>query len=117
VGKKPDIVWEVQCWDNRKVILHRQTLLDHVLRFHIESAFVVDELKRNFRQPICVIDNRRNGTVNAIYEIQCDGHPWLLVAIKFHGFVKRAVRTPGFIKTFYGVSTIPNGPVIWGKKP
>jgi hypothetical protein len=111
VGKKPDIVWEVQCWNNRKVILHRQTLLDHVLRFHIESAFVVDELKRNFRQPICVVNNRKNGTVNAIYAIECDGHSWLLVAVKF-----RTVGT-NFIKTFYGVSEIPNGPVIWGNKP
>lgn len=111
MGKKPDIVWEAQCWNNRKVILHRQTLTDHVLRFHIDSAFVVDELKRNFRQPICVIDNRRHGTVNAIYGINCGGHPWLLVAIKFRPF------GTNFIKTFYGVSTLPSGPVIWGKRP
>jgi hypothetical protein len=47
VGKKPEIVWEAQCWDSRKVVLYRRTLLDHVLRFHFDSAFVVDALERN----------------------------------------------------------------------
>lgn len=115
--KKPDIVWEVQCWDNRKVILHRQTLTDHVLRFHIESAFVVDALKRNFPQPICVIDNRKHGTANAIYGIECGGHPYLLVAVKFGGIAKKLARKPNFIKSFYGVDEIPAGPLLWGKRP
>jgi hypothetical protein len=117
VGKKPDIVWEVKCWDNRKVLLYRRTLTDHVLRFHLDSAFVVDALKRNFHQPICVIDNRKHGTINAIYDIQCGGHRWLLVAIEFQRLGKRLTGAPNFIKTFYGVSSIPPGRLIWGTKP
>ena len=117
MGKKPEIIWEVRCWDNRKVILFKSTLLDHVLRFHFDEAFVVDALKRNFHLPICVIDNRKNGTANAIYEIAVGGHKWLLVAVKFQRLPSKLVRKPHFIKTFYGVSSIPNGELLWGKRP
>lgn len=117
MSKGPDIVWEARCWNNRKVVLHRHTLVGHVLRFHFDEAFVVDALKRNFHLPICVIDNRKNGTVNAIYDIQVGGHRWLLVAIKFQKLGGRLKREPHFIKTFYGVSDIPGGPVLWGKRP
>lgn len=117
MGKKPDSVWEVQCWDNRKVVLHRSTLKAHVLRFHLDSAFVVDALKRNLHQPICVIDNKKHGTVNAIYEIPSGGHPYLLVSIKFQKMMRKLARQPNFIKTFYGVTTIPEGPLLRGKRP
>jgi len=87
------------------------------LRLHFESAFVVSAMKQKFGSPVCVIDNRRDGTVNAIYDIPTlDGHPWLLVAIKFHNPMMKGTRNH-FIKTFYGVSKIPAGPLIWGKKP
>jgi hypothetical protein len=117
VGRRPEIVWEAHCWDNRKVVLYRRTLLDHVLRFHFDSAFVVDALKRNFHQPIGVIDNRSHGTSNAIYNIQIGGHKWLLVAIHFQGIAKKLVGKPNFIKTFYGVSEIPVGQLLWGTRP
>ena len=117
MGRKPDIVWEAQCWDNRKVTLYRSTLLNHVLRFHFDSAFVVDALKRNFHQPICVIENKKHGTLNAIYDIQIGSHKWLLVAIKFQGFAKKLVGKPNFIKSFYGVSEIPSGRLLWGTRP
>jgi hypothetical protein len=117
VGKKPDIVWEVQCWDNRRVVLHRSTLVDHVLRFHFEEAFVVDSLKRNFSQPICVIENRQHGTSNAIYDIPCGGHRWLLVAIKFQDFAQKLAGKHNFVKTFYGVSEIPGGRLLRGSRP
>lgn len=77
---------------------------------------MVSAMKHNFGSPICVIDNRKNGTVNAIYEIPTAGHPWLLVAIKFYPKLMKGTRDH-FIKTFYGVSTVPAGPLIWGKKP
>lgn len=117
MGKKPDIIWEVRCWKNRKVILYKQTLLDHVLRFHYDSAFVVDALKRKFHEPICVIYNKQHGTENAFYDIQIGGHKWLLVAVKFQGFTKKLARKPHFIKTFYGVDHIPNGQVLRGTRP
>lgn len=117
MGKRPEIIWEIQCWDNRKVVLYRSTLTEHVLRFHLDSAFVVDALKRNFHLPICVIENRNHGTSNAIYDIQIGGHNWLLVAVKFQGFAKKLARKPNFIKTFYGVSKIPGGRLLWGKRP
>jgi hypothetical protein len=117
VRKKPDIVWEAQSWDNRKVILHVSTLKNHVLRFHFDEAFVVDALKRDFSKPICVIENRRHGTLNAIYDIQCGGHKWLLVAVKFQKFVKRLARKSNFVKSFFGVSEIPSGRLVWGKRP
>lgn len=117
MGKKPDIVWEVKCWANRKVILYRHTLKGHVLRFHLDSAFVVDALKRNFHQPICVIDNRQHGTENAIYDIECGGHSKLLVAVKFQGLANKLAGKANFIKSFYGVSKIPEGRLLWGKRP
>ena len=116
MAKRPDVVAELRCWRNRKVLLHRSTLLGHVLRLHFDEAFVVGAMKRNFGSPICVIDNKKNGTVNAIYDIPTGGHPWLLVAIKFHNSLLKGTRSH-FIKTFYGVSYIPAGPLIWGKKP
>jgi len=116
VSRRQEVAVELRCWRNRKVLLYKSTLVDHVLRFHIESAFVVSAMKRNFGNPICVIDNKRNGTVNAIYDIPTDGHPWLLVAIKFHNKLLKGTRDH-FIKTFYGVSNVPAGPLIWGKKP
>lgn len=117
MGKKPDIVWEAICWNNRKVTLYRHTLKDHVLRFHFDEAFVVYALRRNLHQPICVIENKKHETVNAIYDIPIGGHKWLLVAIRFQGFPKKLTGKPNFIKTFYGVSKIPEGRVLWGTKP
>jgi hypothetical protein len=108
---KPDIVWEARCWNGRKVILHRHTLKDHILRFHFDEAFVVDAMKRRLHEPICVIDNRRHGTANAFYDIESGGHAWLLVAIKFQ------TLGSNFIKSFYGVSRIPEGPISWGTRP
>lgn len=55
--------------------------------------------------------------MNAIYEIPEGGHKWLLVAVKFQGFAGRLAFRSNFVKTFYGVSTIPNGQLIWGKRP
>ena len=117
MGKRPDIVWEEQCWNNRKVILYRHTLLGHIARFHIDEIFVTYALRRNLRQPICVLDNRKHGTVNAIYDLPNGGHKWLLVAICFPGLHKKIVGKTNFIKTFYGVNEIPGGRVLWGKKP
>jgi hypothetical protein len=117
VGKKPDVIWEVRCWNNRKVLLYKRTLTDHVLRFHFDSAFVVDALKRNFHQPICVIDNHKHGTENAIYDIQTEGHRWLLVAIKFQRLTSKLTGKPHFIKTFYGVNHLPSGRILRGTRP
>jgi len=117
VAKKPDIICELKCWQGRTILLHRSTLLNHVLRFHLESAFVVDALKRNFSKPICVIRNSRHGTLNAIYDIETDGQPFLLVAIHIQKKLKRMVGKPHFIKSFYGVSKIPTGELEWGEMP
>jgi hypothetical protein len=116
VSKKPDVIATLTCWRNRKVLLYRSALIGHVIRLHLESAFVVDALKYNFSNPVCVIYNRNYGTENAIYEIPTPGHRWLLVAIKFRKSMP-GIKRPSFIKSFYGVNDIPNGKVIWGKKP
>jgi len=84
---------------------------------HFDEAFVVEALKRNFSKPICVIDNRKNGTENAIYDIGSGGHRWLLAAIKFQSLPAKLSGKSNFIKTFYGVNEIPGGRVLWGKKP
>jgi hypothetical protein len=57
------------------------------------------------------------GTENAIYDIQVGGHQWLLVAVKFQGLTKKLSGKQNFIKTFYGVSQIPGGRILWGKRP
>lgn len=115
MAKKPDVVCKLRCWQGRTVLLYKSTLVDHVLRFHIESAFVVDALKRSFNQPICVVKNNRHGTLNAYYDIQTDGQPYLLVAVKIQKKLKNVVGRPHFIKSFYGVSHLPNGPFEWEK--
>lgn len=115
--KKADIACEFKCWQGRKILLYRSTLKNHILRLHLESAFVVDALKRDFHAPICVIKNMHHGTLNAIYKIETDGQPFLLVAIHIQKKMKRMVGKPHFIKSFYGVSVIPKGQVVWGKLP
>ena len=91
--------------------------MDHILRFHFDSAFVVDALKQNFHQPICVIENVGHGTSNAIYSIRTGEHEWLLVAIKFQGIANMLAGKPNFIKTFYGVSELPKGRLLRGTRP
>lgn len=117
VGKsKKNIVCDLRCWLGRKVLLHRSTLLGHVIRLHLESAFVVDALKRNFHMPICVKKNKRNGTLNAYYDIETDGQPFLLVAVKIVSRMARIAGKDHFIKSFYGVDSIPPGPYEWERK-
>lgn len=113
---KKDIVCELRCWQGRRVLLYRSTLVGHVLRLHLDSAFVVDALKRNFSQPICVMKNSRHGTMNAFYDISTGGQPFLLVAVKFSGKIQRMAGKSHFIKTFYGVDSIPPPPYEWERK-
>jgi hypothetical protein len=118
VGKnKKNIVCELRCWLGRKVLLHRSTLLGHVVRLHLDAAFVVDALKRNFNTPICVKKNERHGTLNAFYAIQTGGQPYLLVAVKIVSKVARIAGKDHFIKTFYGVDSLPLGPYEWERRP
>jgi len=84
-----------------------------VIRLHLESAFVVDALKRSFSRPICVKKNERNGTLNAFYDIETGGQPYLLVAVKIQMKVAKVVGKPHFVKTFYGVDHLPKGPFVW----
>jgi hypothetical protein len=117
VGKnKKNIVCELRCWQGRKILLHRSTLLGHVVRLHLDSAFVVDALKRNFITPICVKKNERNGTLNAFYDIKTGGQPFLLVAVKIVSTAARIAGKDHFIKTFYGVDSLPPGPYEWERR-
>jgi len=113
---KKDIVCELRCWQGRKILLHRSTLINHVLRLHLESAFVVDALKRSFSMPICVKKNERHGTLNAFYDIETNGQPFLLVAVKIQKGLGKLARKPNFILTFYGVDAVPPGPYEWERK-
>ena len=113
---KKNVVCELRCWLGRRIILHRSTLVGHVLRLHLESAFVVDALKRNFSTPICVKRNTRNGTLNAFYSIPTGGQPFLLVAVKIVSKLHKMARRDHFIKTFYGVDSIPPPPYEWESK-
>ena len=116
---KREIVFEVKDWTQKRTVrLDKSTLLSHVLRFHYESAFVVDTLKQNFSRPICVIRNERHGTENAVYEIATGGHPLLLVSIQFTQGIGKLAGKGNFIKTFYGIEStgIPTGPVLWGNR-
>lgn len=114
---KKDIICELKCWQGRKILLYKSTLVNHVLRLHLESAFVVDALKRNFDQPICVIRNARHDTLNAFYEIETNGQPFLLVAVKIQRKLGKMAGKPHFILTFYGVDAVPPGPYEWERKP
>jgi hypothetical protein len=110
---KKDIVCELRCWQGRKVLLYKSTLLGHVGRLHLESLFVVDALKTKFGRPICVKKNPHHGTFNAFYGIETNGQPYLLVSVKFQQRLKKVVGKPHFIKTFYGVDALPPGPYEW----
>jgi hypothetical protein len=77
---------------------------------------VVDALKRNFHLPICVKRNERHGTLNAYYDIETGGQPYLLVAVKIQKGLGRVTRKSHFIKTFYGVDQLPPGPFEWERK-
>ena len=114
---KKNILCYLRCWQGRTVILHRSTLISHVVRLHLDSAFVVDELKRNFSQPICVKKNEKHGTFNAFYEIQTGKQPFLLVAVEIQGTLGKMAGKPHFIKTFYGVDSVPPPPYVWERKP
>jgi hypothetical protein len=83
---------------------------------HLDSAFVVDALKRNFHTPICVKKNVRNDTQNAYYDINTGGQPFLLVAVQIVSRVARIAGKDHFIKTFYGVDSLPPGPYEWERK-
>lgn len=115
-NKRPDVVCELKCWQGRTILLYRSTLLNHVIRLHLESAFVVEALKRNFSQPICVKRNARHGTLNAFYDIETGGQPYLLVAVQIQRGLNKLTRRAHFIKTFYGVSELPEGPFEWERR-
>lgn len=91
--------------------LDRQTLREHILRYHYDVAFIVDALKVALSRPHLVIENKRQKSDNAIYDLACGQHPWTLVAIK-HGWLKRQVAT------VYGVDKgyQPKGRTLWPKK-
>lgn len=73
-------------------------------------------MKRDFHRPICVKRNDRNGTLNAFYEIETGGQPYLLVAVKIQSGLAKLSGKSHFIKSFYGVSKLPNGPFEWERK-
>jgi hypothetical protein len=98
------------------VTLHRSTLINHVVRLHLDSAFVVEALKHNFHRPICVKKNERTGTLNAFYDIETGGQPYLLVAVQIQKGFGRVTGKSHFIKTFYGVDHLPSGPFEWERK-
>jgi hypothetical protein len=103
---KKAIVCQLKCWQGRTVLLYRSTLIGHVIRLHLESAFVVEELKRKFNQPMCVVKN----------DITTNGQPFLLVSVEIQKRLPKMVGKPHFIKTFYGVDALPPGPYEWERK-
>ncbi len=113
---KKGIVCELRCWQGRKILLHKSTLIHHVGRLHLDSLFVVDALKRNFSMPICVKKNERNGSLNAYYDIETGGQPFLLVAVQIVSGMARFAGQCHFIKTFYGVDSLPPGPYEWERR-
>lgn len=114
---KKNIVCYLRCWQGRTVVLHKSTLINHIVRLHLDSAFVVDAMKRNFNQPICVKKNERHGTLNAFYEIPTGGQRFLLVAVKIQRTFGKMAGKPHFIKTFFGVDSVPPPPYEWERKP
>lgn len=113
---KKDILCELKCWQGRTILLHRSTLIGHVARLHYDSLFIVESLKSKFAQPICVVRNHKNDTLNAFYDIITAGQPFLLVAVKIQKGLQKLSGKPHFIKTFYGVDALPPRPYEWEKK-
>src|ERR1039457_4164166 len=115
--KKKDVVFSVRDWKGRTVVLTRGALLGHVLRLHIDSAFVVDAIKNNLASPRVVVDNPGGKSEVAIYDIPNGGHPCLPVAIKY-----RIWPRENLIASFYGITedhaqeTIRKSRVLWPKK-
>lgn len=91
----------------------KATLKQHVARLHVDEVLIVDTLRRNFATPRVVIENKGARSEQAIYDIPVGGHPCLLVAIKYRGWLRTHL-----IVTFYGIeeTQIPQGRVLWGKR-
>lgn len=111
--KKKDVVFSTRDWLGREVILDRQTLKTHVLRYHYDAAFILETLKAQFHAPRIVIENKHNRSDNAIYDLACGGFPCTLVAVK-PGWVLKKRQ----ISTIYGVDKgyQPKGKILWPKK-
>jgi hypothetical protein len=111
--KKRDIIFSVRDWLGREVILDRQTLKAHVLRYHIDAAFIVDSLKEQFARPRIVIENKKHKSENAIYDLAFGDFPCTLVAIK-QGWLLQKRQ----ILTMYGIPRdyLPKGRMLWPQK-
>ncbi|HET9743226.1 MAG TPA: hypothetical protein VFQ00_10785 [Terriglobales bacterium] len=106
--KRRDIAFEGKDWKNRTVTLLRDTIKRHIALYHIEELFVVNALQSKLSSPIAVVWNPGAKSEQAVYEIPCNGHPYLQVIIKEKGWPKKAL-----IVTFYGVDAIPKGKKLW----
>jgi len=107
-----DIIWTTLDWEGREVILDRQTLKSHILRYHHDMAFLVDTIKSGLAKPRVVIENKKHKSDNAIYDFGFGGFPWTLVSVKYGWLKKRQVSTIYGIEKGYQ----PKGKILWPKK-
>lgn len=108
-----DVVLSARDWQGREVVLDRQTLQAHILRYHYDVAFILEALKAQFSKPRIVIESKQNKSENAIYDLPCGGMPCTMVAVKQGWLLKKRQ-----IATIYPVENgyQPKGRVLWPTK-
>jgi hypothetical protein len=114
---KKDIAAIWKDWRGRDVYLLKSILRYHVTTYHIEETFVLEQLKAIFHQPVFVARNKNAGSDNAVYDLPCDGKPWMLVAVSY-GMPFVHVCS---LRTMYAVNNNelpnPSWKVVFGKRP
>jgi len=115
VGKPPrkKIALTFIDWNGRSVYLDKDTFRDHVGRLHFDELLLTETLKRIFSTPIEVRANRNAKSENAIYEVDCCGKEFMVVAIKV-----RLLWGARVISTYYcsDRDRLPTGEVMWKGK-
>jgi len=106
---KSEIAVYLKDWQGKDVYLDKQTIRDHISLFHVDELLVVETLKAQFSRPLEVRFNAAARTENAIYDIPCNGHQHLVVAIE-----KRPPWHVRLINTYYACSVdrLPKGKLI-----
>lgn len=106
--RSKEVRFRAKDWNGRYVVLLKQTVRDHISRFHLEESFVIESLKEQFDRPLIVVENRGAGSEQAIYEIEAGGHRYLQVNVKYRGWLRGHL-----VVTLYGVDEVPQGRVLW----
>lgn len=93
------------------MLLLKETIKNHIARFHLEETFVMESIREQFSSPLTVVYNPGAISEQAIYEIEVGTKKYLQVNVK-----RKKWFGKDLIVSFYGVEAIPEGREIWKRK-